>query len=179
MKPTYWIIIVLVTGSMVSGCGMMFAEIEEPHFCQTSTVQVSGVSPGVNNTTILAEVDLPSELHSLKDLGFSSRFDLSVVLDGGQSGSHFDFVNSAAVQIDGEDLSCPNDELAAFQRDSAHSDEPTLTIASAKTFDLVRCVGSQSLTVRTTLTGNLPRTPWSVDVKVCLAGKARIDVSSN
>jgi hypothetical protein len=157
---------------------MFYGELEEPHLCETTSVDVAAASTGRSSQSIATEFTLPSEVHLLKDWGFRSDFEFSVTFEP-QSGVHdFNFIESAAGRIEGENGACGFGEVASLERNNTASAEGTLLIPSTAPVDLVPCLDSGKLNVLTTFAGNLPTTAWKMDVKVCLSGKARLELNS-
>jgi len=169
---------VLFFSGWISGCGMFYGEIEEPNLCETSSLDIPAASSGESSRSIVTEFRIPSESQTLEDLGFKSGYKFSVTFEATGGVHDFGFVDSAKARIQGENGSCELGEIASFQRSNSASPAPTLLIESSKPVDPVPCLDSGKLNVQTTFAGNLPQSPWAMNVRVCLSGKSRIDASS-
>src|SRR5262245_8415978 len=179
MRRTYMkALSVLFINGCISGCGMFYGEVEEPRLCETSSLDISAASSGESSRSIVTEFRIPSETHMLEDRGFKSGYKFWVTFEAPTGVHDFGFVDSAEVRIQGENASCELGQIASFQRSNSAPPAPTLLIESSKPVDPVPCLDSGKLNVQTTFAGNLPQSPWAMNVKVCLSGKSRIDASS-
>jgi len=182
MKPVFsssiaHLLPALIVCSFTCGCGLMFAEIEEPKLCETTAVEIPAATAARSSRTVVTDLNLPSEVNALKDLGFTSDFKFSIQFEAKEGVRDFNFIDSATAHIAGDEGWCPIGEVVRFERASSAPAEASLIMPSGDSVDLVTCLGRGNLKVETTFAGNLPTTAWSMDVKVCLSGKARIDVN--
>jgi hypothetical protein len=169
---------VLLISGWISGCGMFYGEIEEPSLCETSSIDIAGAADGESSRSIVTEFRMPSESHTLQDWGFKSGFKFSVTFEAPAGVSDLGFVDSAETRIHRENGSCDLGAVAGFQRNNSVPRAAALLIESNGPVDPLPCLDSSKLNLLTRFAGDLPRSAWSMNVKVCLSGKSRIDANS-
>lgn len=144
---------------LCSGCLSIEAEIEESCVSRRG-VEIEGVAEPTVSRGFLVE-DL-SEAHRLLDYDADLEFVRADVRPTAGVTS-LAFVASAAVAIEGQpvyacDGDCPRGDGIAMLAEAAPRATPYLA--------------ADQLAVQVTVTGDLPRTAWTVDVDVCVRGTA-------
>ncbi len=169
----------ILSAWLVCGCGSLFyAQVEEPELCKTISADFPAAPPvGTTSQSVAVDFDLHSELDSFNQSDMTSSLELkSVEFDAGRGVSDFGFVDAAKITVQGtNNASCNLPDLVDYQRDPSATAQPTLTFPGSSTVDLMPCFKSGKVTIQTNFSGRLPTQTWSMNVKACFSGKARVN----
>jgi hypothetical protein len=172
---------VLSAGSLC-GCGSIFyAQLEEPELCKTMPAAFSPSAPGTTSQRVSVDFDLRSDLERFTHPDATSNLQLKYVqFTATQGTSDFGFVDSAKVTIQAAagNASCNLPALVDYQRDPSAPAQSPQTFAGSSDVDLMPCLSTSAVSVQTDFSGRLPSNAWSMNVKACFSGKARINYLS-
>jgi hypothetical protein len=169
----------LLIAGPLCGCGPIFyAQLEEPELCKTVSADFQAAPVSVSGRQSVAiDLDLRSELESFHRPDTSTQLKLEYVRFEAVRGiSNFAFVDTATVNVQGTtSAECNLPALVDYRRDPSASPQSTLTFTGPNLLDLTACLSAEKVTLKTEFAGSLPSNDWSMTVKTCLSGKARIN----
>jgi hypothetical protein len=169
----------VLAASWLSGCGsLFFAQIEEPDLCKTVSVDFPAApAVGTSTESMAMDFDLRSQLDPFIRPDTTSQLQLKYVqFFAGAGIGDFGFIDSAKITLQSASAgSCPLADLVDYQRDPSSAPQSTQTFTGPAGVDLMPCLSAGSASLRTDFSGRMPTTPWSMDVKACFSGKARIN----
>ncbi len=157
----------------LAGCGnLLMAEVEQPEVCKTLPDNVFSGSEYTKTMEINVSEQLPG-LDVTSPTGVQSTFFFNRVDFIAKSGiTDFDFVDSAKISVlppDGSDL--PPVAVIDFTRTEPSG--TTLSMVGSSKIDLYQYLTAGVVKVEAALTGRLPSTDWSMDIKPCLYAKVK------
>ncbi len=158
-----------------AGCNdVLFLELEQPALCKTVVGQTFG---GSQYSTTL-DIDVAQELQGL-GVDSPEGIELFVSMERARliarSGvTDFDFIDSArilvvSVEPDGP----PPAEALSYTRTGPTGAEVELNDGGK--LNLSEYITQDTLRVEAAISGRLPSEDWSVDIEVCLYGRARVN----
>ena len=172
-------LLLLATCAPLCACGpIFFAQVEEPELCKTVSAAFSAAAAAVRSgESVSVELDVRSELDAFQRADTSTQLRLLYVRFEALRGiQDFDFVDTAVIKVVGTTTpECNLPALVSYQRDPAASPQSNLTFPGPDLLDLAGCLSAEKVTLETDFGGSLPTNDWSMSVKACLSGKARIN----
>lgn len=156
-----------------AGCGdVLFLELEQPALCKTLAGQTFG---GSQYSTTL-DIDVAREIQGL-GVQSPEGIELFVSMERARliarSGiTDFDFIDSARISVvsvapDGP----PPAEVLSYTRTGPTG--PEVELHDGGKLNLTDYISQDTLRVEAALSGRLPSEDWSIDIEVCLYGRAR------
>lgn len=180
MRCSSSILASVLSACSLCGCGSIFyAQVEEPELCKTVPADFSPSAPGTTTERVSVDFDLRADLERFTRPDTTSNLQLKYVEFAATQGtSDFGFVDSGKVTIQGTGNACNLPALVDYQRDPSAPAQSTLTFAGSSSIDLMPCLSTSKVSVQVDFTGRLPQNAWSMNVRACFSGKARINYLS-
>lgn len=161
--------------TLLAGCDrFLYLEIEQPEICQVLPDQVFEGNQYSNELTVDIQGQLPgidlSEPHGIETL-----FRLSRVEFIAKSGiTDFDFISNAQISLIPPPTSSKQ-PATVIDYTRAGPTGNTLAMEGAMDVDLYDYLKEGDITLNSSLTGTLPSTEWTMDIKLCMYVRVRAD----
>lgn len=151
----------LLLAAFSTGCLSIDAEIEES--CVTrQDIEIDGVTATKVSRDFV--IDDLSDIHELLDYDATLQFARAAIRP--TSGvANLDFIAFALVAVEGS-------PVYGCQGDCSSGELPAAVVKDATQY-----LAAESLAIGLTVTGELPATPWTVDIDVCMRGTASYEVT--
>lgn len=158
-----------------SGCGdLLFLEVEQPEVCKTLPEQVFAGS----QTSMTLTVNIGQELQGL---GFDSPEGIEPFVSlkrarlvARQGIDNFDFLDSVRIRLLPPEGSSQA-PLTAVDYTRTGPTGSTLELPGSEELDVSGYISQETVRLEASFSGRMPPEQWSMDMQVCLYGRARVD----
>lgn len=159
-------------GWLLSSCGGLYVEAEEPQICKTVTgTQVPGNPTGLKATfTQQYDYDFGNELLNFGDKKVDTQAQLLSVTFTATSGTDdlASTVDSGEVDlIDGTGQNPPI-KVLSYQRPANAPKSATLVVSGGDAIDITKYLSGGKVSVKASIDGSLPPQNWTMDVQTCV-----------
>jgi hypothetical protein len=172
------IAVAVLAAAVLSGCGVFYAQVDEPELCKTVLADFPAAPPtGTSSQRVSMNFDLHSDLQSFNHGGTSSNVQLRYVeFDAAQGVSDLGFIDQATIKIQPNgQAACNLPDLVDYSKDPAVAPQATVSFTESQPIELMPCLSAGSIVLESDFSGPLPTSAWSMNVKACFSGKARIN----